>query len=39
VLPTVKAFPVDIPAGFPPCPSLRGQVCRPFVPTKNRVVS
>ncbi len=30
LLPTVSG--VEVPAGYPPCPSLRGQICRPFVP-------
>jgi uncharacterized protein len=36
VLPVVRAFPAAIPEGFPNCPALRGQVCRPFQPTANR---
>ncbi|HMJ76465.1 MAG TPA: hypothetical protein VK507_10860, partial [Iamia sp.] len=26
---------VDVPAGDPPCPSLRGQACRPYEETEN----
>ena len=26
---------LDIPDAYPPCPSLRGQVCHPFVPIVN----
>jgi uncharacterized protein len=26
---------VTPPAGYPPCPSLRGQICRPYVPLVN----
>ena len=33
VLPIVGG--IDIPAGYPPCPSLRGQICRPYVPLTN----
>jgi len=36
VLPTVDGIP--IPEGYPPCPSLRGQICRPFVPLENEAV-
>ena len=28
----------EVPAGLPPCPGLRGQPCRAFEPSANRVV-
>ncbi len=34
VLPVVEG--IDVPAGLPPCPSLRGQACRNFVEVSNR---
>ena len=34
VLPVVKGM--DVPTGLPPCPSLRGQPCRDYVPLENR---
>lgn len=36
VLPVGEVRPVD---GFPPCPSLRGQVCRPYVELANQTGS
>lgn len=36
VLPILPAGTVDIPAADRPCPSLRGEVCRPYVPLVNR---
>ncbi|MBI3783860.1 MAG: CocE/NonD family hydrolase [Deltaproteobacteria bacterium] len=33
VLPVVDG--IQVPAGYPPCPSLRGQICRPYVPLVN----
>jgi predicted acyl esterase len=36
VLPTVTG--VDVAPGIPPCPSLRGQVCRTYVPYLNDTV-
>ena len=33
VLPVVPG--VDPPPGLPPCPGLRGQPCRTYVPTAN----
>ena len=27
---------VDVPDGYPPCPSLRGQPCRTYVPVANQ---
>jgi predicted acyl esterase len=36
VLPILPAGTVQIPADRPPCPSLRGQVCRPYEPTTNQ---
>jgi hypothetical protein len=33
VLPQVATIP--IPPSYPPCPSLRGQICRPYVPLVN----
>ncbi len=35
VLPVLPAGQVAVPAGTAPCPSLRGQVCRPYVATPN----
>ncbi|MFN8040016.1 MAG: CocE/NonD family hydrolase [Acidimicrobiales bacterium] len=35
VLPVLPAGQVAVPAGHPPCPSLRGQVCRPYAATTN----
>ena len=29
---------IDAPDAYPPCPSLRGQVCRPYEPRANTVV-
>ena len=29
---------ISIPSAYPPCPSLRGQPCRDYVPTINTVV-
>jgi hypothetical protein len=34
VLPVVPG--IDAPADLPPCPSLRGQPCRPYVPFTNQ---
>jgi predicted acyl esterase len=34
VLPSVAG--VGVPTGLPPCPSLRGEPCRPYQPTPNR---
>jgi hypothetical protein len=34
VLPVVSG--VDVPTALPPCPGLRGQPCRDYVPYKNR---
>jgi predicted acyl esterase len=33
ILPVVPG--VSVPTGLPPCPSLRGEPCRPFTPFKN----
>ncbi len=35
VLPGVDVPDLDQPGGVPPCPSLRGQVCRPYEPRTN----
>lgn len=37
VLPRVPV--VDVPASLPPCPSLRLQYCRPYVPVENTPAS
>jgi uncharacterized protein len=37
ILPVVPG--VTVPTGLPPCPGLRGEPCRPYVPTANRTVS
>jgi predicted acyl esterase len=37
VLPVVSG--VSVPTGFPPCPSLRNEPCRRYVPLANEVVS
>lgn len=34
----VSTLAVDVPAGLPPCPSLRGQPCRDYRPAENLVV-
>jgi predicted acyl esterase len=34
VLPTITG--VDVPTGLPPCPSLRGEACRPYRALANR---
>jgi hypothetical protein len=34
VLPVVPG--VGVPTGLPPCPSLRNEPCRPYVPLVNR---
>jgi hypothetical protein len=34
VLPLVGG--VNVPTGLPPCPGLRGQPCRDYVPFANR---
>jgi predicted acyl esterase len=36
VLPVLPADAVEVPDGTPPCPSLRGQVCRPYRPMANQ---
>lgn len=36
VLPVVSG--VSVPTGYPPCPSLRNEPCRPYVPLTNTVV-
>jgi len=36
VLPVLPAGAVTIPEARPPCPSLRGQVCRPYTPLTNQ---
>ncbi len=36
VLPVVSG--VSVPTGYPPCPSLRNEPCRPYVPLRNDVV-
>ncbi len=36
VLPILPAGAVQVPTEHPPCPSLRGQVCRPYTPLENR---
>jgi hypothetical protein len=33
ILPVVPG--VNVPTGLPPCPSLRGEPCRPFTPFTN----
>jgi hypothetical protein len=33
VLPVVRG--ADVPTSYPPCPSLRNEPCRPYVPLKN----
>jgi hypothetical protein len=33
ILPVVPG--VTVPTGLPPCPSLRGEPCRPFTPFTN----
>jgi len=33
VLPVVEG--IEVPRGYPPCPSLRGQVCRTYEPVTN----
>jgi hypothetical protein len=35
VLPTVTG--IDVPTGLPPCPSLRGEACRPYRALANRL--
>ena len=35
LLPTLSPGTVTVPAPRPPCPSLRGQVCRPYTPATN----
>jgi predicted acyl esterase len=37
VLPVVSG--VSVPTGLPPCPSLRNEPCRPYVPFSNETVS
>ncbi len=37
VLPVVPG--VNVPTGLPPCPGLRGEPCRRYVPGANRTVS
>ncbi len=37
ILPVVPG--VTVPTGYPPCPGLRGEPCRPYVPLANRTVS
>jgi predicted acyl esterase len=37
ILPMVPG--VAVPTGLPPCQSLRGEPCRPYVPLANRTVS
>jgi hypothetical protein len=37
VLPVVGG--IAVPEGYPPCPSLRGQICRPFVPLTNHAAN
>ena len=39
VLPVLPTAQVPVPAGHPPCPSLRGQVCRPYVATTNQTAT
>jgi len=34
ILPVVGG--IDVPTGLPPCPSLRGQACRDYVPLVNK---
>jgi predicted acyl esterase len=36
VLPVLPAGTVAVPAARPPCPSLRGQVCRTYTPSTNQ---
>ena len=35
VLPVLPTGSLSVPAGYPPCPSLRGQPCRPYHPLTN----
>jgi uncharacterized protein len=37
VLPVVPG--VSVPTGLPPCPGLRGEPCRTYVPYVNRAVA
>jgi predicted acyl esterase len=37
ILPIIPGLPV--PTGIPPCPSLRNEPCRPYVPMVNRSVA
>ncbi len=37
VLPVIGG--VNVPTALPPCPSLRGEPCRPYVPYTNRKIS
>jgi uncharacterized protein len=37
ILPVVPG--IAVPTGLPPCPGLRGEPCRRYVPLTNRTVS
>jgi uncharacterized protein len=37
ILPVVPG--VAVPTGYPPCPGLRGEPCRRYVPLVNKTVS